>query len=122
MPAPSRPATTRPPHAARRLRPRARIDSERIVATLVAADGLTGQRSTFDPRDVLRGVCEALPAGAEVDLSQLLDLGRQVIRHPDTVPLLMAAAPGQRAYSTTGMLAAEATALGCSSRNSAPQT
>jgi conjugative relaxase-like TrwC/TraI family protein len=87
------------------------IDATRVVDPLLADDGLTGQRSTFDPRDVLRGVCEALPAGADVDLPRLLDLGRDVVRHPETVPLLAASAPGQRWYSTTGMLTAEATAL-----------
>ena len=87
------------------------IDDERLVAELLSADGLTAQRSTFDPRDVLRGVCEALPGGAQVDLQTLLDLGRTVVRHTDTVPLLRGPLAGERTYSTTDMLTAEAHAL-----------
>jgi conjugative relaxase-like TrwC/TraI family protein len=87
------------------------IDADRLVTDLLSADGLTAQRSTFDPRDVLRGVCEALPVGAQVDLQTLLDLGRTVVRHSDTVPLLRGPLAGERTYSTTDMLAAEANAL-----------
>jgi conjugative relaxase-like TrwC/TraI family protein len=87
------------------------IDTDRLVADLLSAEGLTAQHSTFDPRDVLRGVCEALPVGAHVDLPTLLDLGRAVVRDDDTVPLLRGPLAGERTYSTTDMLAAEADAL-----------
>lgn len=87
------------------------IDREGLVAHLVGAEGLTSRRSTFDARDVIRGICEAVPGGADVDLAGLLDLGRAVLADPDTVPMLHSAAVGQRTYSTTDMLAAETRAL-----------
>jgi conjugative relaxase-like TrwC/TraI family protein len=87
------------------------VDPDRLVADLISADGLTAKRSTFDPRDVLQGVCEALPGGTHVDLETLLDLDRTVVRHSDTVPLLRGPLAGERTYSTADMLAAEACAL-----------
>lgn len=87
------------------------VDEARIVADLVGSEGLTAKRSTFDPRDVLRGICEAVPGGADVDLGKLLQLGRAVVRNQDTVPMLGSASLGERTYSTTDMLAAEASAL-----------
>jgi conjugative relaxase-like TrwC/TraI family protein len=86
------------------------VDDE-MVADLVSPEGLTAKSSTFDPRDVLRGVCEALPGGAHVDLTRLLDLGRAVVRNPETVVLLRSQAAGERSYSTVDMLAAEQRAL-----------
>lgn len=87
------------------------IEQEQLVAALVGADGLTAKRSTFDPRDVLRGICEAVPGGADIDLDRLLALGRSVIRDPETVPLLRSPVAGDRTYSTSDMLVAEARAL-----------
>jgi len=84
------------------------IDADSVVATLAGPDGLTAKRSTFDPRDVLRGICETIPGGANIDLDRLLELGRAVVRSQDTVPLLHSAWPGERSYSTTEMLTAEA--------------
>lgn len=87
------------------------VDENQLVEDLVSSEGLTARRSTFDPRDILRGVCEALPGGAHVDLTRLLDLGRAVVRHPETVALLRNQAPGERGYSTADLLAAEQRAL-----------
>jgi len=87
------------------------VDENQLVDDLVRSEGLTARRSTFDPRDILRGVCEALPGGAHVDLTRLLDLGRAVVRHPETVALLRNQAPGERGYSTADLLAAEQRAL-----------
>lgn len=87
------------------------VDHDQVVADLLNADGLTAKRSTFDPRDVVRGVCDALPGGTNIDLQTLLDLGRTVVRHHDTVQLLRGPLAAERTYSTTDMLAAEAQAL-----------
>jgi conjugative relaxase-like TrwC/TraI family protein len=87
------------------------IDANRIVAMLTGPDGLTAKRSTFDPRDVVRGVCETIPGGTSIDLDGLLELGRTVVRSQDVVALLHSAWPGERTYSTTDMLTAEAQAL-----------
>lgn len=103
-----RPRATRDGPAAR---DPGRDDADSAVATLTGPDGLTAKRSTFDPRDVLRGICETIPGGADIDLDRLLELGRAVVRSQDTVPLLHSAWPGERIYSTTEMLAAEAQAL-----------
>lgn len=86
------------------------MDVAAVVDGLLASDGLTERRSTFDPRDLLVGVCNAIPGGADVNLSSLLDIGRKVLRDPDTVPLL-ATGPGERAYSTSELLATEQDAL-----------
>jgi len=87
------------------------FDADCVVATLTGPAGLTARRSTFDPRDVLRGICETIPGGADIDLDRLLELGRAVVRSHDTIPLLHSVWPGERTYSTTEMLAAEAQAL-----------
>ena len=63
----------------------------------------------FDTRDVLRGVCEAIPPGARVDLPALLELARGVVRRDEAVPVL--APEGQRTWSTQELLSTEQAAL-----------
>ncbi|MDT5014765.1 MAG: hypothetical protein QOD39_925, partial [Mycobacterium sp.] len=46
---------------------------------LLGADGLTRGASTFDRRDLLRGVCDALPAGAPVTLEELRTFATSVV-------------------------------------------
>jgi conjugative relaxase-like TrwC/TraI family protein len=81
-----------------------------ITARLVADDGLTRRRSTFDRRDVMRAVCEAIPAGAAVTLMQLRELATAVVRDRETVALLPDVPVAERRYSTAQLLATERTA------------
>lgn len=86
------------------------MDENQIVDDLVSSEGLTATRSTFDPRDVLRGVCEALPGGAHVDLTAARSQPRRRTP-PETVALLRNQAPGERSYSTADLLAADQRSL-----------
>jgi ATP-dependent exoDNAse (exonuclease V) alpha subunit len=78
-----------------------------VAARLVADDGLTRRRSTFDRRDVMRAVCEAIPAGAAVTLAQMQELATAVVRDRETVTLLPTAPVAERRYSTAPLLATE---------------
>jgi ATP-dependent exoDNAse (exonuclease V) alpha subunit len=72
---------------------------------------LTEKRSTFDRRDLLRGVCERLPAGMPIGLSGLRVLATRVLREDRVVPLLGDAPVSARRYSTRELLALERDAL-----------
>ena len=52
---------------------------------LAGPAGVTRRRSTFDRRDVVKGVCDRMPAGAPVD--QVVDLVDRFMLHPDVVPI-----------------------------------
>jgi len=55
-------------------RPAAGIDQDRLIAHLAGPKGLTREASTFCRRDVLRAICEQLPAGADLtDIEHLAD-------------------------------------------------
>jgi conjugative relaxase-like TrwC/TraI family protein len=63
----------------------------RAFAHLASPDGLTLHTSTFTRRDVLQGLCDALPAGADLtvaDLERLADafLGCELVRPVATAP------------------------------------
>ncbi len=58
-------------------RPLAAADGDRIIAHLAGSEGLTREASTFCRRDVLRAICEQLPAGAEV--AEIEDLADQFL-------------------------------------------
>ncbi len=47
-------------------------EAERLYRWLASPDGLTASVSTFGQRDVIKAVCNTLPAGGRVD--QVLDL------------------------------------------------
>ena len=82
-----------------------------LAGRLLAASGLTRRRSTFDRRDLLKGVCEALPAGAAVDTAELRRLATDLVRHAQVVPLIPDAPAAARRYSTRELLATEQAAL-----------
>jgi conjugative relaxase-like TrwC/TraI family protein len=86
------------------------VDVDAVVASLLAPDGLTSGRSTFDRRDVMRAVCEALPAGAAVTLTQLREIATRVVRDRATVPVVTDTAPAERKYSTAELLQVEQSA------------
>ena len=70
-------STTRARRRLRRHRPAARrhettADVDHLYRRLDAPDGLTEHRSTFDRRDVIRHLCDELPAGAAT--TDVLDL------------------------------------------------
>jgi conjugative relaxase-like TrwC/TraI family protein len=79
-----------------------------VTERLAAPDGLTRGRSSFDVRDALRGVCEAITVGATVSLDDLRRLTQHLLHDPRTVPLL---AGRGRSFSTTDLLALEQAAV-----------
>jgi conjugative relaxase-like TrwC/TraI family protein len=66
--------------AARPLEP---ADGDCIIAELAASEGLTREASTFSRRDVLRAICEQLPAGA--DLGEIEGLADRFLRAEELV-------------------------------------
>jgi hypothetical protein len=61
-------------------------DLDGIGAELLGSDGLTERASTFDRRDLLRGICERLPDGATV--SQIEDMADAILERREAVRLL----------------------------------
>lgn len=51
--------------------------AEELFADLAAPDGLTAQLSTFGRKDVLQGICDRLPAGAEI--GQVVALAKEFV-------------------------------------------
>jgi ATP-dependent exoDNAse (exonuclease V) alpha subunit len=82
-----------------------------LADTLLGEKGLTDKRATFDRRDLLRGVCEQLPAGLPIRLAGLRALATRVLRDERVVPLLGDVPAHSRRYSTRELLALEADAL-----------
>jgi conjugative relaxase-like TrwC/TraI family protein len=83
----------------------------RVVEALLAPTGLTERRAAFDRRDLLRGVCEQLPAGLPISLAGLRTLATRVLHDDRVIPLLGDAPVGARRYSTRELLALERDAL-----------
>jgi conjugative relaxase-like TrwC/TraI family protein len=82
-----------------------------LADTLLGEQGLTDKRATFDRRDLLRGVCDQLPAGLPIRLAGLRALATRVLRDERVVPLLGEVSTHSRRYSTRELLALEADAL-----------
>ena len=84
---------------------------ERLSDALLDPTGITAKRSTFDRKDLLRAVCEHLPAGTAVSLASLRAAATAVLRDPRVVPLLGDAPVKMRRYSTQELLAIEQEAV-----------
>jgi hypothetical protein len=82
-----------------------------LAEALLAPSGLTEKRASFDRRDLLRGVCEHLPAGTPVRLRGLRALATRVLRDDRVVPLLGDAPLAALRYSTRELLTLEIDAL-----------
>jgi conjugative relaxase-like TrwC/TraI family protein len=100
-------------HVARDLaqagRPAGELDEvtrQRLQRELLGPAGLTAQTSTFHRRDIVRAVCDRLPAGASADA--ISSVTEQILHSADTVPLHQLAATGEisrfdeRCVFTTG--------------------
>jgi conjugative relaxase-like TrwC/TraI family protein len=87
------------------------VDVAQVAARVLGARGVTRRSSTFDRRVLLRAVCEAVPAGADVTVDALRRIATELVRDPRVVPLLTGVAAEARRYSTTELLATEAAAL-----------
>jgi conjugative relaxase-like TrwC/TraI family protein len=62
---------------------------DRVVEQLLGPNGLTAKASTFDRRDVLRGIAERMPAGATV--AQIEAMADDFVTRPEVMRLLMPA-------------------------------
>jgi conjugative relaxase-like TrwC/TraI family protein len=87
------------------------VDLAGVCGRVLGARGVTARTSTFDRRDLLRAVCEAVPAGAPVSVESLRALATRVVREETVVPLIGDAPAEARRYSTADLLATEAAAL-----------
>jgi conjugative relaxase-like TrwC/TraI family protein len=85
--------------------------TRQLADDLLDPTGLTLKRASFDRKDLLRGVCEHLPAGVPVRLAGLRALATRVLHDERIVPLLGDAPVGSRRYSTRELLALEHDAL-----------
>jgi conjugative relaxase-like TrwC/TraI family protein len=72
---------------------------------LISAQGLTRDHASFDRKDVVRGWCEGLPAGAPLDLAVLEELTDGLLEERQVIPLAVDS-PQQR-WSTVEMLNTE---------------
>jgi conjugative relaxase-like TrwC/TraI family protein len=88
---------------------------DEVADALLEPAGLTAKRATFDRKDLLRGVCEHLPAGTPVTLATLRAVATSVLRDARVVPLLgsadASASVKSRRYSTRELLATELAAV-----------
>ncbi|HVA60943.1 MAG TPA: MobF family relaxase [Mycobacteriales bacterium] len=82
-----------------------------LADRLFAPHGLTFRRASFDRRGLLRGLCDELPAGANVTVERLRTLATELIRDPQVVALAPELPADVRRYSTVDMLRAERDAL-----------
>jgi conjugative relaxase-like TrwC/TraI family protein len=64
------------------------LDVEALKNELLGPDGLTQRASTFTRRDVVRGICGALPPGAAVTAERIEYLADEVLQHRDVVTVL----------------------------------
>ena len=62
---------------------------DRVAEQLLGPEGLTARASTFDRRDVLRGIAERMPAGATV--AQIEAMADELLTNPEVIRLLMPA-------------------------------
>jgi hypothetical protein len=92
-------------------RPAIGVDLHAVTVRVLGDRGVTARSSTFDRRGLLRAVCEAVPAGAQVSVRDLRDVATQVVRDEQVVPLIGDAPPEHRRYSTADLLLTEASAL-----------
>jgi conjugative relaxase-like TrwC/TraI family protein len=88
-----------------------RLDRDALTGRVLGTGGVTARTSTFDRRGLLRAVCEAVPAGAEVTVDSLRELATHVVRDEQVVPLIGDAPVETRRYSSADLLATEASAL-----------
>jgi conjugative relaxase-like TrwC/TraI family protein len=84
------------------------IDGAELTARALSQRGVTRERASFDQGELLRELCQQLPAGANVSAHSLLRLTARIVRRPDVVPVL---SPDGPAYTTLDMLSIEQRAL-----------
>jgi conjugative relaxase-like TrwC/TraI family protein len=95
----------------RRAADRLAVVTGQVAARVLGPHGVTERRSSFDRRDLLRAVCEAIPAGAPVTVDDLRTLATATVRDRRVVALLPGAPASSRRYSTGELLTTEQTAL-----------
>jgi conjugative relaxase-like TrwC/TraI family protein len=76
------------------------LDVDMLAAVLLSPDGLTAHASSFDRRDVLRGLAERAPDGASV--AQLEAAANQLLTYPGVVRLDGPTLVGQRIRRADG--------------------
>jgi conjugative relaxase-like TrwC/TraI family protein len=91
------------------------LDTAELAAGLLSPAGLTHESSSFDRRDVVRGVAESLQHGATVE--QIEAMADGALGDPAVIPLL-AAGPDRR-FSTADLLSVEERGLALATQTKA---
>src|SRR5205823_945799 len=63
-------------------------DLDAVAEEMLSGRGLTAEHACFDRRDVMRGWCAGLPAGAAVDLTTLEELTEGFLEDGRVVPVV----------------------------------
>ena len=84
---------------------------QRLTGRLLAASGLTQKKAAFDRRELLRAVCETVPAEVAHSAPHLRALATAVMRDPRVIRLAAATPEAGALFSTQDMLATEQQAL-----------
>ena len=93
-------------------RPPTAPDRGELTQRLLGPSGLTANATSFDRRDALQALTEAIPTGLPVTGAQLEDVVDDLLRDGHAVPLLQPAIEcGERRWSTVELLEVEADAL-----------
>ncbi|HZC75271.1 MAG TPA: MobF family relaxase, partial [Gaiellaceae bacterium] len=108
-------------------RPLARdpVELDRLAASLLGRDGITGKQTTFTTPELVREVAGALPAGGSVE--DVLELAEELLRFPDVELVEAQELPGRPArFTTRELLAIEREAIevalaGCNVAVPAPE-
>jgi conjugative relaxase-like TrwC/TraI family protein len=81
-----------------------------LARHLFGPDGVTKDQTTFTRQDLAKAICEALPAGTPVRLTDVDRLVTGLVTHPDVIPVLTSETNTCR-YTTRDLLATEQAAL-----------
>lgn len=101
------------------------VELDRLAASLLGRDGITGKQTTFTTPELVREVAGALPAGGSVE--DVLELAEQLMRFPGLELVEAQEVPGRPArFTTRELLAVERDAIevalaGCNAAVPAPE-
>lgn len=82
---------------------------ELLARRLFGPGGVTAQRTTFTRQDLAQALCDALPAGTPVRLTDIDRLVTALVAHSDVLPVVTDAA--ERRYTTRELVTTEQRAL-----------
>ena len=90
------------------------LDRTEVARVVLGPDGVTREKAVFDQGTVLRELIAALPPGIDLTREQLLAWTRQLLDHPDVVPVADGTVP---TFTTIEMLTVEQQVLDLATRD-----